>query len=43
MLQPGSLAPDFQLESTAGPFMLSAHRGSERVLVIFYPMDNTSG
>lgn len=43
MLQPGNIAPDFHLESTAGPFMLSSYRGSERVLVIFYPMDNTSG
>lgn len=36
----GDPAPDFELEGTAGPFKLSAHRG-ERVVLLFYPGDNT--
>src|SRR3954462_10980924 len=36
----GDRAPDFELEGTAGPFRLSAHRGRP-VLLLFYPGDNT--
>jgi thioredoxin-dependent peroxiredoxin len=36
----GEIAPDFELEGTAGPFRLSEHRG-ERVILLFYPGDNT--
>ncbi|HEY7891421.1 MAG TPA: peroxiredoxin [Solirubrobacteraceae bacterium] len=36
----GDPAPDFELESTAGRFKLSEHRG-ERVVLLFYPGDNT--
>src|SRR6476620_5157592 len=36
----GRRAPDFELESTDGPFKLSAHLG-ERVVLLFYPGDNT--
>ncbi len=36
----GEQAPDFELESTSGPFKLSEHRG-ERVVLLFYPGDNT--
>ncbi len=36
----GELAPDFELQGTAGPFKLSEHRG-ERVVLLFYPGDNT--
>ncbi len=36
----GELAPDFELPGTDGPFRLSEHRG-ERVLLLFYPGDNT--
>ncbi len=43
MIQPGELAPDFTLESTQGRFTLSALRGERRVLLIFYPRDNTPG
>jgi len=43
MLQPGQVAPDFTLESTEGTFTLSALRGQKRVLLIFYPRDNTPG
>lgn len=43
MIQPGEMAPDFTLESTEGPFSLSALRGKKRVLIIFYPRDNTPG
>jgi len=43
MIQPGEIAPDFTLESTEGPFTLSALRGEKRALIIFYPKDNTPG
>jgi thioredoxin-dependent peroxiredoxin len=36
----GDLAPDFELQGTAGHFRLSDHRG-ERVVLLFYPGDNT--
>jgi len=36
----GEPAPDFELDGTAGPFKLSAHRG-KRVVLLFYPGDNT--
>lgn len=35
---PGSLAPDFTLESTDGPLTLSAFRGRQHVLLAFFPM-----
>jgi thioredoxin-dependent peroxiredoxin len=39
----GQLVPDFRLASTAGiPFQLSAARGNKLVLY-FYPKDNTPG
>ncbi|HEX3520133.1 MAG TPA: peroxiredoxin [Solirubrobacteraceae bacterium] len=38
--QVGEQAPDFELQGTDGPFRLSEHRG-ERVLLLFYPGDNT--
>ncbi len=38
--QVGEPAPDFELQGTEGPFRLSEHRG-ERVLLLFYPGDNT--
>jgi thioredoxin-dependent peroxiredoxin len=37
----GEDAPDFELEGTDGPFKLSHHRG-ERVVLLFYPGDNTT-
>ena len=43
MINPGELAPDFTLETTTGPFMLSALRGQSNVVIIFYPKDNTPG
>ena len=36
----GTLAPDFELEGTDGPFRLSDHLG-ERVVLLFYPGDFT--
>jgi peroxiredoxin Q/BCP len=39
---PGTLAPDFELESTDGPVSLSGLRGS-RVVLYFYPKDDTPG
>jgi thioredoxin-dependent peroxiredoxin len=36
----GDQAPDFELEGTDGTFRLSDHRG-ERVVILFYPGDNT--
>lgn len=38
--QVGEVAPDFELPGTDGPFKLSDHRG-ERVVILFYPGDNT--
>ncbi|HXN38385.1 MAG TPA: peroxiredoxin [Solirubrobacteraceae bacterium] len=38
--QVGEPAPDFELQGTDGAFRLSDHRG-ERVLLLFYPGDNT--
>lgn len=40
--QVGDPAPDFQLPGTEGPFRLSDHRG-EKVILLFYPGDNTPG
>jgi thioredoxin-dependent peroxiredoxin len=39
--QIGDPAPDFELEGTDGSFRLSDHRG-ERVILLFYPGDNTA-
>ena len=36
----GDPAPDFTLDGTSGPFVLSDHRG-ERVVLLFYPGDET--
>jgi peroxiredoxin Q/BCP len=36
----GEQAPDFELHGTDGPFRLAEHRG-ERVVLLFYPGDNT--
>lgn len=36
----GEAAPDFELPGTDGPFNLAEHRG-ERVVLLFYPGDNT--
>src|SRR3977135_3183858 len=37
----GEPAPDFELDGTDGRFKLSEHRG-ERVILLFYPGDNTT-
>ena len=37
----GDIAPDFTLEGTEGPFILSEHRG-QRVVLLFYPGDDTT-
>jgi len=43
MLKPGDLAPDFELEADAGEKVrLSDHRG-KKVVLYFYPKDNTPG
>ena len=43
MLKPGDLAPDFTLPGKDGePVTLSSFRG-EKVVLYFYPKDNTSG
>ena len=39
--QVGDPAPDFELPGTDGTFRLSEHRG-ERVIMLFYPGDNTA-
>jgi thioredoxin-dependent peroxiredoxin len=40
-VQVGDPAPDFELGGTDGSFRLSDHRG-ERVILLFYPGDNTA-
>ncbi len=43
-LQPGDKAPDFSLPaSTGGTISLSDYLGKNRVVLYFYPKDNTSG
>jgi len=40
-IRPGDIAPDFELTDQDGrPFVLSAKRG-QRLLLVFYPGDNT--
>lgn len=42
-LEPGDIAPDFELDTDAGSrFRLSAHRGRP-VVLFFYPEDDTEG
>ena len=44
MVETGDLAPDFALQNSRGETIrLSDLRGSKRALIIFYPMDKTSG
>jgi len=43
VIRVGDQAPDFTLESTQGPFRLSALRGERAVVLIFYPRNNTPG
>ena len=43
MLQAGDTAPEFRLDSdTGGTFSLDAFKG-DRLVLFFYPRDNTSG
>lgn len=43
-LQPGDKAPDFSLPASTGETIsLSDFRGDKRVVLYFYPKDNTSG
>jgi len=40
----GDVAPEFTLQGTRGDtFTLGEHRGKNRVMLIFYPKDQTSG
>ncbi len=39
---PGKKVPDFKAESTGGEFRLAAQKG-HRVVIYFYPKDNTPG
>lgn len=39
---PGTLAPDFTLDSTDGPLTLSSYRGKQHVLLAFFPLAFTS-
>ncbi len=43
ILKPGDPAPDFALPGTEGQFRLSDWRGKKRVVLFFYPKDQTSG
>jgi peroxiredoxin Q/BCP len=44
MLEAGMMAPDFTLESDTGsPVSLSDYRGKQKVVLYFYPKDNTPG
>ncbi|MBI3891004.1 MAG: redoxin domain-containing protein [Candidatus Wallbacteria bacterium] len=43
-LDPGVMAPDFTLPSSAGdPVTLSRYRGKRQVVLAFYPLDWTGG
>ena len=42
-LSVGGIAPDFELLSTAGKIRLAGLLTRGRVLLAFYPKDNTSG
>lgn len=41
MLKPGSTAPDFCAESTAGTICLREYLGRKNIVLIFYPGDDT--
>lgn len=43
MLQPGTKAPAFTLDSTQGRISLAQYQGAQNILLIFYPQDNTPG
>lgn len=43
MLQPGTKAPAFTLDSTQGEISLAQYLGARNILLIFYPQDNTPG
>lgn len=44
MIDVGMVAPDFSLAGTTGPGLtLSDHRGKKRTLLMFYPIDRTTG
>lgn len=43
MLQPGIKAPTFTLDSTQGQISLAQYQGAQKILLIFYPQDNTPG
>jgi peroxiredoxin Q/BCP len=43
MLQKGDMAPAFSLESDTGETLAPADFGGRRLVLYFYPRDNTSG
>jgi len=43
MLEPGDKAPDFELESDTGETLSPAAFAGKRLVLFFYPRDNTSG
>lgn len=42
-IETGALAPDFSLPGTGGEIRLSDFRGKKKVILYFYPKDNTPG
>ncbi|HIF69462.1 MAG TPA: redoxin domain-containing protein [Deltaproteobacteria bacterium] len=42
MIEVGSQAPDFTLDSQLGEFSLSQFKGQKHVMLVFYPLDWTS-
>ncbi len=44
MVQDGEMAPEFELKGTATPGLrLGDLRGRVRAMLVFYPMDQTTG
>lgn len=41
LLEVGTIAPDFTMDSTKGPVHLYDYKGKKNVLLIFYPINNT--
>ena len=41
MIEVGSQAPEFELDSQLGTFSLSQFKGAKNVMLVFYPLDWT--
>ncbi len=41
MIEVGTTAPDFELDSQLGKFTLNQFKGEKQVMLVFYPLDFT--